>query len=150
MRGDERRGARQHRVRLVAAALLGCLFASSCASAEDYYKGKTIHLVVGTPPGGGYDTYGRLVARFLPDFIPGKPAVIVSNMPGASGVKAAYYTYAVAPKDGTVIAIFNKSIPFYQAMGLAGAGFKTEEMSWIASLCQTADVVAVWHTTEVA
>jgi tripartite-type tricarboxylate transporter receptor subunit TctC len=103
--------------------------------------------VVGTPPGGGYDTYGRLVARFLPDFIPGKPVVIVTNMPGASGVKAAYYTYAVAPKDGTVIATFNKSIPFYQAMGLAGAGFRTEQMSWIASLSQTADVVAVWHTT---
>jgi tripartite-type tricarboxylate transporter receptor subunit TctC len=68
-------------------------------------------------------------------------------MPGASGVKAAYYTYAVAPRDGTVIATFNKSIPFYQAMGLAGAGFKTEQMSWIASLSQTADVVAVWHTT---
>jgi tripartite-type tricarboxylate transporter receptor subunit TctC len=117
------------------------------ANADDYFKGKTIHLVVGTPPGGGYDTYGRLVARFLPDFVPGKPAVIVTNMPGASGVKAAYYTYAVAPKDGTVIATFNKSIPFYQAMGLAGAGFKTEQMSWIASLSQTADVVAVWHTT---
>jgi tripartite-type tricarboxylate transporter receptor subunit TctC len=70
-------------------------------------------------------------------------------MPGASGVKAAYYTYAVAPRDGTVIATFNKSIPFYQAMGLAGAGFKTEDMSWIASLCQTGDVVAVWHTTGV-
>ena len=134
----------------VAAGVVWVLAASSVtASAEDYYKGKTIHLVVGTPPGGGYDTYGRLVARYLGDFIPGKPAVIVSNLPGASGVKAAYYTYAVAPKDGTVIASFNKSIPFYQAMGLAGAGFKTEEMSWIASLSQIADVVAVWHTTGV-
>jgi tripartite-type tricarboxylate transporter receptor subunit TctC len=127
------------------AALLALVI--SPAHADDYFKGKTIHLVVGTPPGGGYDTYGRLVARYLPDFIPGKPVVIVTNMPGASGVKAAYYTYAVAPKDGTVIATFNKSIPFYQAMGLAGAGFRTEQMSWIASLSQTADVVAVWHTT---
>jgi tripartite-type tricarboxylate transporter receptor subunit TctC len=132
---------------VIAAAVLASMLAPSAAGAEDYFKGKTIHLVVGTPPGGGYDTYGRLVGRYLGDFIPGKPAVIVSNLPGASGVKAAYYTYAVAPKDGTVIATFNKSIPFYQAMGLAGAGFRTEQMSWIASLSQTADVVAVWHTT---
>jgi len=152
-RGEEREDCCPHGLR-VAAALLVCALASAAligaASADDYFKGKTIHLVVGTPPGGGYDTYGRLVARYLGDFIPGKPAVIASNMPGASGVKAAYYLYAVAPKDGTVIATFNKSIPFYQAIGQAGAGFKTEEMSWIASLCQTADVVAVWHTTGVS
>jgi tripartite-type tricarboxylate transporter receptor subunit TctC len=140
---------RPHWARVAAAAALAGVLACSSASAEDYFKGKTIHLVVGTPPGGGYDTYGRLVGRYLADFVPGKPTVIVSNMPGASGVKAAYYTYAVAPRDGTVVATFNKSIPFYQAMGLAGAGFKTEQMSWIASLSQIADVVSVWHTTGV-
>jgi len=134
----------------VATAALACLVVLGPARADDYFKGKTIRLVVGTPPGGGYDTYGRLVARYLGELLPGRPAVIVANMPGASGMKAAYYIYAIAPKDGTVIATFNKSIPFYQALGLAGAGFKTQDMSWIGSLSQTADVVAVWHTTGVA
>ena len=140
------RGAK---VAAAALAVLVGLTVAGAAQADDYFKGRTIRLVVGTPPGGGYDTYGRLVARYLGEFIPGKPAVIVSNLPGASGVKAAYYLYAIAPKDGTVIATFNKSIPFYQALGLAGAGFKTQDMSWIGSVCQTADVVAVWHTTGV-
>src|ERR1700722_12125573 len=106
----------------VAMAALACLVALGPARADDYFKGKTIRLVVGTPPGGGYDTYGRLVARYLGELLPGRPSVIVANMPGASGMKAAYYIYAIAPKDGTVIATFNKSIPFYQALGLAGAG----------------------------
>ena len=137
----------------IIAVALACLLAGfvplSAARADDYFRGKTIRLVVGTPPGGGYDTYARLLARYLGEFIPGKPGVIVSNVPGASGMKAAYYIYAVAPRDGTVIATFNKSIPFYQALGIAGAGFRTEDMSWIGSVCQTADVVAVWHTTGV-
>jgi tripartite-type tricarboxylate transporter receptor subunit TctC len=108
----------------LAAALAGVgLAAAGAARAEDYYKGKTIRLVIGTPPGGGYDAYGRLVARHLADFIPGRPSIVVANLPGASGVKAAYYIYAIAPKDGTAIATFNKSIPFYQALGDIHAGF---------------------------
>lgn len=117
--------------------------------ADDYFKGKTIRLVVGTPPGGGYDAYGRLVARYLGNFIPGTPNVIVSNMPGASGTKAATYIHALAPKDGTVIATFNRSMPLYQALGHTGAVFKTEQMAWIGSVSQSADVVAVWHATGV-
>jgi tripartite-type tricarboxylate transporter receptor subunit TctC len=130
-------------------ALAGLLASAGFAGADDYFKGKTIRLVVGTPPGGGYDTYARLVARYLVDFIPGKPAVIANNMPGASGIKAAQYMQAIAPKDGSVIATFNKSMPYYQALGVTGAAVKTEQMSWIGSVCQTADVVAVWHTTGV-
>jgi tripartite-type tricarboxylate transporter receptor subunit TctC len=115
--------------------------------ADDYYRGKTLRIIVGTPTGGGYDSYARLVGRHLANFIPGKPSVVVANMPGASGTKAATYLYGIAPKDGTVIAIFNKSMPAYQVMGHAGAQFRTEEMAWIGSVSQTADVVAVWHAT---
>jgi tripartite-type tricarboxylate transporter receptor subunit TctC len=73
---------------LVAAALLAFV---ADARADDYFKGKAIHIIVGTPPGGGYDTYARLVARHLGDFVAGKPTIIVSNMPGASGSTAATY-----------------------------------------------------------
>ncbi len=137
--------------RAIAAAIALMLGATGsmtgAARADDYFQGKIIRIVVGTPTGGGYDAYGRLVARHLGNFIPGKPTVIVSNMPGASGTKAASYLYSIAPKDGTVIATFNKSMPVSQALGEFDVPFKTEEMAWIGSLSQSPDIVTVWHTS---
>src|SRR3954453_24136841 len=128
---------------LIALTLLAASVSS--AQAEEYFKGKTIRLVVGTPPGGGYDTYGRLVARHLHDYLPGHPTVIAVNMAGVSGMNAVSWLYTQAPRDGSTIATFNKSMPFYQALGQQGANFKTEELSWIGSLSQDPDVVSVWH-----
>jgi tripartite-type tricarboxylate transporter receptor subunit TctC len=119
------------------------------AQADDYFRGKTVRLVVGTPPGGGYDTYGRLVARHLGEYLPGHPTVIVVNMAGASGMNAVSWLYTQAPRDGTVIATFNKSMPFYQALGQHGVRFKTEELSFIGSMSQDPDVVSVWHASGV-
>ena len=76
---------------------------ASAANAADYYAGKTIELTVGSSPGGGYDTYARLLARHLPKHIPGNPKIIVKNRPGAGSLKAAGYLYSVAPKDGTAM-----------------------------------------------
>src|SRR3954470_11281155 len=77
------------------------------AAAQDavapFYKGKTITIVVGSSPGGGYDLYGRMIARHIGKHIAGNPNVVVSNMPGAASNVAAAYIYNVAPKDGTVI-----------------------------------------------
>ena len=71
------------------------------ASAQDIYQGKTITVIVANTAGSGYDAYGRLLARHMPKYIPGKPTIVVQNMPGAGSIKAAEYTYVVAPKDGT-------------------------------------------------
>jgi tripartite-type tricarboxylate transporter receptor subunit TctC len=93
---------RAARLILAVAALAGC----SAAQAQDvasFYKGKTVSVVIASAPGGGFDTYGRLVARHLGAHIPGNPTVIPQNMPGAAGATAAYYVTAVAPKDGTVL-----------------------------------------------
>jgi hypothetical protein len=119
------------------------------AGADDYFKGKTIRIIAGSEAGGMYDTYARVVARHLADHLPGKPTIVVTDMPGASGVRATNYLYEVAPKDGTALATFNKSMPFYQAMGEGGIRFKAQEFSWIGALSQTNDTVAVWHTTGV-
>jgi tripartite-type tricarboxylate transporter receptor subunit TctC len=73
------------------------------ASAADYFAGKTIELTIGADVAGGYDTYGRLVAQFLPKHIPGKPTVVVKNSPGAGSLRAGNYIATVAPKDGTAI-----------------------------------------------
>jgi tripartite-type tricarboxylate transporter receptor subunit TctC len=86
---------------VISIALVG---ATAPASAADYYAGKTLDLVVGAPPGGGYDIYARVVGRHLGRHIPGTPAVVVKNMPGAGSAKAAQFIERIAPKDGTTIA----------------------------------------------
>ena len=77
---------------------------ASPAAAQDYFAGKTIDLLVGAPPGGGYDIYARAVARHFGRNIPGQPHIVVKNMPGAGSAKAAQFIANIAPKDGTVIA----------------------------------------------
>src|SRR5438270_420355 len=126
----------------------GAALATAPASAQQF-KGQTLRIIVGSAPGGGYDAYARLVARHLGSHLAGSPTVIVSNMPGASGAQAANYLYSMAPRDGTVLGTFNKSLPSYQAVGQGGIRFKAEELSWLGCLSQTADVVVVWHTTGV-
>ena len=119
------------------------------AVADDFYKDKTITLIVGTTAGGGYDTDGRLIAQYLSRYIPGSPNVIVSNMPGASGVRAVNYLYSIAPKDGTVIGTFNSAMPFLEAAGAPGVQYKSSELSWIGNLSQSVQAVVVWHTAGV-
>ncbi len=93
--------------------LLICAAASwtSSASAQpDVYRGKTINLMVGSGEGGGFDLSARLVAQFLPRFIPGNPTIVVQNMPGASGLRVAEYMSNVASRDGSAIAITQPSM----------------------------------------
>jgi tripartite-type tricarboxylate transporter receptor subunit TctC len=139
-------------IRRISSALvvtLALLAAGGPLAAQDFFAGKQIRIIVGTGAGGGYDTYARLVARHLGQFIPGNPTFVVENLPGASGIKAVNYLYGVAPKDGTVLATFNNAIPLYQATGQPGITFKSEELSWIGSLTQTATVVAVMQSAGV-
>ena len=139
--------------RLFAAAWLagiGLLPALQSASAqENFYAGKTIRIIVGTGSGGGYDGAARLTARYLGKYIPGNPSFVVENMPGASGIKATNFLYEAAPKDGTVFATVNNSMPVYQAISQPGVRFKAEDLNWIGSLLQTATTISIWHTAEV-
>ena len=90
---------------------LGAIALSGAASAaDDFYKDKTVNIIVGFTPGGGYDAYGRQLARFLGEHIPGKPTLIVQNMPGAGSLQAVRSLDATQPKDGTVMAIFNPGL----------------------------------------
>ena len=126
-----------------AAVALGVAAIAGAAAAQDFYAGKQIRIIVGTGSGGGYDTWARLVARHLGGHIPGKPGIIVENMPGASGIKAVNYLYEAAAKDGSVLASFNNAIPFYQTVKQPGIRFKSEELAWIGSLSQVPTVIAV-------
>jgi tripartite-type tricarboxylate transporter receptor subunit TctC len=100
----------------------------------DFYRGKQVNLVVGYGPGGGYDIYARLLARHLGRFIPGTPNVIVQNMPGAGSLRAVNYLYKVAPKDGTVIALFSRNMPLIGLLGgNANAQFDPRRFTWLGS-----------------
>src|SRR6185295_1264523 len=84
-------------------AAIGTALAGSPASAADYYAGKTVDLVVGNYPGGGYDIYARTLGRHFSRNIPGNPTIVVKNMPGAGSAKAGHHVQAIAPKDGLTI-----------------------------------------------
>ncbi len=103
-------------------------------AATAYFQGKTIVLLVGTNPGGGYDNAARIVAKYLPKYIPGKPTVIVQNMPGAGHVIAANYIYNIAKPDGLTIGTYNRGLPFAQLTKVKGVKFDLKKYAWIGSM----------------
>jgi tripartite-type tricarboxylate transporter receptor subunit TctC len=131
----------------VSAALSG--FGVSHADADDFYKGKTIKLFIGSGPGGGYDLFGRLVARHLGEHIVGQPTVTPQNMPGAGSVLATNYIYNVAPKDGLSLAIGSPSLVLIDALQTVGARFKTDKLNWIGRISPNINVTVTWHTSTI-
>src|SRR5436305_15347968 len=91
--------------------------AHSQQAIEDFYRGKQLEMVIGYSPGGTYDLYARLVARYLGNYIPGKPIIVPRNMPGAGSRAAANWVYNIAPRDGTVLATADQSLSLQQAAG---------------------------------
>ena len=109
--------------RLFLAAALATAAAFPLTAQAQYYAGKTITIVVGYKPGGGYDRTARMLARHLPDHIPGKPSIIVQNMPGANSLIAANHVYNVAKPDGLTIGTFNRNLPIAQLLKVDGVKF---------------------------
>jgi tripartite-type tricarboxylate transporter receptor subunit TctC len=99
----------------------------------DFYRGKNIRILVGFAPGGGYDTSSRLVARFLPKYLPGNPNVVVENVTGAGSMIAANQVFRTAEKDGTIIGSFNSNLVLLQALGSAGIEYDARRFNWLAS-----------------
>src|SRR5215203_1522437 len=87
-----------------------------CETAEEFFRGKQISLIIGYNPGGTYDLYSRLAASILPRYIPGSPTIIPKNMPGVASVKAANYLYGQAPKDGLTIGMIGQQLALTQAL----------------------------------
>ena len=100
----------------------------------DFYKGKTITIVVGIEQGTGFDLYGRALARHMGRHVPGNPTMIVSNMPGASGLVAFNWLANVAAKDGTVFATASFSVPFEPMFGNEAARFKGPQLGWVGNM----------------
>src|SRR5215470_6354866 len=120
-----------------AAMVVTAALAVSPAHADavaDFYRGKQVNLIVGYGPGGGYDTYARLLARHFGRFIPGNPNVIVQNMPGAGSLRAVNYLYNVAPKDGATIGTFARNMPLIGLLGgNSNVQFNPRRFTWLGS-----------------
>ena len=110
----------------------------------EFYKGKTIQIMVGFGAGGGYDLYARALARHLGKHMPGQPTVVVQNMEGAGSVRAANYVYSGSPKDGTVIAAVNQNAPMYQLLGGTAARFEAAGMQWLGSMANSNGLLYTW------
>jgi len=139
---------------VIALALIGTAGPLWSAAADegavaDFYKGKTLTIVVGFAPGGGYDVTARIVARHLKNHIPGNPTVIVENRPGAGTLVAANLVYNTLPQNGTIIANIHPQLMFQQLMGQPGIEFKGRKYQWLGSLSAGRNACAVHRDTGV-
>ncbi|HEX2726653.1 MAG TPA: tripartite tricarboxylate transporter substrate-binding protein [Beijerinckiaceae bacterium] len=132
---------------LLGLAALAC--AGPAAAQDDFYKGKTVEIIVGFGPGGGYDTYARALGQFLPKHLPGQPTVIVKNMPGAGSLTLVNYLVNIAPKDGTSFGTFDQSLILAPLFGGDAAKFDASKLSWVGSIAKGNTVCITWHTAEV-
>lgn len=131
------------------AVLLGILLVAGHVHAENFYEGKSITLVTSTGPGGTYDVGARVISRYMPKYIPGKPNMVVQNMPGGGNMLATNYMYSIAPKDGTAIAVVNNAIPFQQTVKGPGVRYDATRFNWIGSTGAKNSAIFVWATNSV-
>src|SRR6516165_4077253 len=131
----------------VAAAILALGAAAQAQSPADFYKGKNVDLTIGYSAGGGYDVYARLLARHMGRFIPGNPAIVPKNMPGAGSLVLANWLYNVAPKDGTAFGTIGRGTAFDPLLGSTKAQFDASKFNWIGSMNDEVSVCVAWHTT---
>ena len=124
---------KQLKALLTGALLLQGAHALAQEGRAEFYRGKTVTIVVGFEPGGGYDAYMRLIARHMGDHLPGQPKIIVQNMPGAGTRVAANWLYTVAPRDGTTLGSLVQSTPIDQVLGEPGARFDAGQFNWIGN-----------------
>jgi tripartite-type tricarboxylate transporter receptor subunit TctC len=116
------------------------------AAAQDFYKGKTLTIVVGFTAGGGFDLNARLLSRHLGRHIPGNPDVVVQNMPGAATIKSVLYLDTTAPRDGTVLTIFNFGQIGDSRMVPEKVKVDFRKVSWVGSIAEDLSVCYTWHT----
>jgi tripartite-type tricarboxylate transporter receptor subunit TctC len=119
------------------------------AAVADFYRGKTIKIVVGYAPGGGYDVFARLVAKHAPKYIPGSPNIIVENRPGAGSILAANTVYATEPKDGTVMGSFAEFLILQKATGSADIQFDPVKYQWLGASTRTTVVGLVRNESKI-
>jgi tripartite-type tricarboxylate transporter receptor subunit TctC len=141
--------ARATRHPLLAMVIVLCLSpqTQSAFGQESFYKGKTIRLIVGLAPGGGFDTYSRVIARHIGKHIPGNPTTVVDNMPGAASLVAANYVYRAARPDGLTIGNFVGGLTLQQLLGLPGIEFDAPKFEYLGVPAQDNFMIGLAKTT---
>jgi tripartite-type tricarboxylate transporter receptor subunit TctC len=135
------------RVCAVLASLIGALSPALADPVADFYRGKQISLYVSFPPAGGYDIYARVFAPHFQRHIPGNPQILVKNMEGGSGVRAASYISGVTPQDGLSLGLFLDTLTLGKVLGGPGE-FDPQKLVWIGRMNATATVAVAWHTSK--
>jgi tripartite-type tricarboxylate transporter receptor subunit TctC len=130
-----------------AALLVTAVPATSGATASEFYSGKRIALIVGFNPAGTYDVYARIVANWLPNYIPGKPTIVVQNMPGAGGAKAANFLFAQGSRDGLTIGTVSQAMALGQAVKDPTVSYDATKFAWIGRVTPVTEMSLTWHTS---
>lgn len=132
---------------LALAVLATTIAATPCAADDvaDFYKGKTVTILMGTGPGASYDLYGRTIAEHLTRHIPGNPTIIVEYMPGAGGVVAANHIFNTAPQDGTKL-LLSHAIPLSEKLEPTGVRFQSAKFQWLGAYDSIVQAMTIWHT----
>jgi tripartite-type tricarboxylate transporter receptor subunit TctC len=134
---------------LVAASLVAASAVPVGAqSVEDFYRGKSVALIIGFSAGGGYDLYARHLARYMGNHIPGKPTIVPQNMAGAGSLRAANYIYSVAPKDGSAFGTFSRTTGINPLLE-SGATFDGTKFTWLGSVTDDTSTCVTWHTSKI-
>jgi tripartite-type tricarboxylate transporter receptor subunit TctC len=137
------------RIALVAAVVSLWPTVVGAQSVEEFYRGRSITMLVGGGAGGGYDTYARIFARHMTRHIPGNPNIIAKNMPAAAGLAAAGTLYTTADKDGATIAAFTNGAAMDPLLGNPSARYDAQKFNWLGSIGKLQNVCATWHLSPV-
>ena len=131
------------RISAALCVLSATLFPMS-AHADDFYKGKTITIVIGFSAGGDYDLRARLLSRHMDRHIAGARVIVARNLPGAGGVAATNWLAKLAPRDGTSMLMASQNTPLIQALGTSGVEFDARQFNWIGNTTNSPNLISVW------
>lgn len=128
---------------LIATVVWSLLIANGSFAQAPFYEGKTIRIIVGFSPGGGYDSLARILSRHMPKYIPGRPTIVVENMTGAGSLLAANHIYRLAKPDGLTIGHFSGGLAFSQALGQPGVEFDARKFFYIGAVARDESAIAL-------
>ncbi len=132
---------------LIVAALSALASLARADSVADFYKGRSVSMIIGYSVGGGYDAYARLLARYFGRHIPGEPSIVPQQMTGAGSLRAANYLFSVAPKDGSVLGTFSRSMGIAPLLGQAE--FDSRKFTWLGSMTDDDTTCVTWNSSPI-
>jgi hypothetical protein len=135
------------RLLLLIAALAALASFAKAEGVADFYKGRNVSMIIGYSVGGGYDAYARLLARYIGKHIPGEPSIVPQQMTGAGSLRAANYIFSVAPKDGSVLGTFSRSMGIAPLLGQAE--FDSRKFTWLGSMTDDDTTCVTWNSSPV-